>query len=397
MANTQINESAFISLFKEVYMKCFGHPISAPLSETESKQLANTIFDQTGLVIGVKSIKNYSHYIFNSREGKQENPSTATLDTFSRYILNAPYTDEIKRKEKEGHYPWWFQYRNNFVKAESPLVKRPHKKRVPLLALTVIPIAALAIFLWFYEKPKSKELFNEDFNALNMDSLTKNGWMLKNVNKEYWNKRAGIPGQLSLYTLIGDNWPVAGIENAKAPGIRNILVRKIESDCFTTEIHFTNFIPTHSWQQAGILLSEDSSFKGKSLRLTIGYNDFFGGYSKPPEIIIQAVGSAENGTLSKPEEIAHLVLFTGDPAKDSLIRNNLSKSSLKIEKKNNQYRFLYTNGRMESFAFKEAAHGEFNIQPKYIGIFAMQGFADTEYPIPALINSFNLIGIDCRK
>jgi len=238
-------------------------------------------------------------------------------------------------------------------------------------------------------------MFTDDFNALGTDSLARNGWMIKNSNKDYWNRRNSIPGHLSLYTLIGDNWPLAGKSNL--PGIQNLLIRKIESDCFTAELQFSNFIPAHSWQQAGILLSEDSTFKGKALRLTIGYNDFFGGFNKPPEVIIQAVGSTENGNLSKPEEIVHLVLFTGDPSKDSLIRNNLSKSALKIEKKDNQYRFLYTNGRMESFAFKEAAKGEFNIQPRWVGIFAMQGFADTEYAIPVQINSFNMIGIDCKK
>jgi len=395
MTNNRINESAFIGLFKEVCQKCFGHAISEPLSETDSKLLANTIFEQTGLVIGVKSIKNYSHYILNSREGKRENPSAATLDTLSRYILNAPYTDEIKRKEKEGHHPWWFQYRNNFVQAKSPLVRTTNKKRIPLLVLTTIPIVALALFIWFYEKQKPRELFNDDFNTLRQDSLEKKGWILKNPDNNYWNKREGLPGALTLFTLVGDNWPAEAATTA--PVIKNMLVRKIESDCFTTELHFKNFIPTKSWQQAGILLSEDSTFRGKSLRLTIGYNDFFGGYSKPPEIIIQAVGSSENGNLSKPEEIVHLNLFTGDPGNDSLIRNNLSMSALKIEKKGNHYRFLFTNGPMGSFAFREAARGEFSIQPNYIGIFAMQGLADKEYPMPVRINSFNLMGIDCRK
>jgi len=395
MANNRINESAFISLFKESCLKCFGHPLTEPLTETDSKQLSNAIFEQTGLVIGVKSIKNYSQYVFNSGIGKPENPSTATLDTLSRYVLNAPFTDEIKRKEKEAHFPWWFQYRSNFVTANPSKTKTPNKKRMPFLVLTSIPILALAIFLWFFPKSNKKEFFYDEFNALGTDSLTRNGWMIKNPEKDFWNRRNSIPGHISLYTLIGDNWPLAGKSNL--PGIKNMLIRKIESDCFTTELQFSNFIPSHSWQQAGILLSEDSTFNGKALRLTIGYNDFFGGFSKPSEIIIQVVGSTENGNLSKPEEIAHLVLFTGDPLKDSLIRNNLSKSALKIEKKDNQYRFLYTNGRMESFAFKEAAHGEFNIQPKYVGIFAMQGFADTLHQMPVQINSFNLIGIDCKK
>ena len=57
---------AFSALFKEAYQKCFGHAINESLSETESKLFSNEIFDQTGLVIGPKSIKNYSLYILNS-------------------------------------------------------------------------------------------------------------------------------------------------------------------------------------------------------------------------------------------------------------------------------------------------------------------------------------------
>jgi len=76
-----LNDTVFINLFREVCQKCFGHPLTEPFSETDSKLLANTIFEQTGLVIGVKSIKNYSQYIFNPGGNKKENPSVATLDT----------------------------------------------------------------------------------------------------------------------------------------------------------------------------------------------------------------------------------------------------------------------------------------------------------------------------
>jgi hypothetical protein len=50
----------------------------------------------------------------------------------------------------------------------------------------------------------------------------------------------------------------------------------------------------------GILLSEDSTFKSKMLRLSISFNDFFGGYNKPAEIIIQAISSSESEGLRKP-------------------------------------------------------------------------------------------------
>src|SRR5438874_1794663 len=110
-----LNNEAFISLFKDCYKKCFGSPLNGYLSETESKHFSNKILEDTGLVIGAKTIKNYSFYVVNSTEAKQENPSVATLDTLARYALNAPYTDEVQRKAKEGHFPYWFRYKSTFT------------------------------------------------------------------------------------------------------------------------------------------------------------------------------------------------------------------------------------------------------------------------------------------
>ena len=120
-----LDSSAFITLFKEACQKCFGHPLNAMLSETERKFLSEKIFDQTGLVIGPKSIKNYSSFVNAGGNDKTENPSVATLDTLARYVLNAPYTDEIQRKNKESHYPYWFQYKEQFHR----ISKEPSQKR----------------------------------------------------------------------------------------------------------------------------------------------------------------------------------------------------------------------------------------------------------------------------
>ena len=131
------------------------------------------------------------------------------------------------------------------------------------------------------------------------------GWVIKSEDSVWWDKRDEKPGHLALFTLKGDNWANSG----NKAGIKNLVMRRINSDCFMVETHLTDFIPKENWQQAGILLSEDSTFKGKMLRLSISYNDFFGGYKKPPEIIIQAISSSESGLQSKPEEIGHLSLF----------------------------------------------------------------------------------------
>src|SRR4051812_19342184 len=99
-----LDARAFIQLFEEACEKCFGHSLTAVLSESESKLFSNQLLEKTGLFNGAKSLKNYSIYVLN-RDSKSENPSTATLDTLARYLLGAPYTDEARRKESENHFP----------------------------------------------------------------------------------------------------------------------------------------------------------------------------------------------------------------------------------------------------------------------------------------------------
>ncbi|NOT77165.1 MAG: hypothetical protein HOP08_19750 [Cyclobacteriaceae bacterium] len=386
-----INEIVFIELFKEACHKCFGTPLTTALSETDSKLLSNKILEQTGLLLGVKSLKNYSLYILKSKESK-ENPSIATLDVLARYVLDAPRTDEIQRKNNEGHFPYWFQYKKSFKKDTNliPSVS-PRRKTGMLLILSVVIIAILAWLLYpFSGQPVSN--FNEPFTFLSYDSLTENGWWLQNPDNEWWEKRREKKGSLSLYTLKGDNWPDA----KNVSGIRNLLVRKILGDCFSTEIHLNDFVPDKNWQQAGILLSEDSTFSHKVVRISISYNDFFGGYSKPPEIIVQGVSSSESGSTSQPEEFAHLTIFTVEEPNEALVRNNLTTAALKIERQDGLYRFLYRTGPSEGFAFKEVISKNFNIDPRYIGIFAIQGFSENENAIPAAFDSFSFSTIDCK-
>jgi hypothetical protein len=386
-----LDASAFAALFKEAYQRCFGHPMENSMSETESKLFSGKIFDQTGLVIGQKSIKNYSFYILNSSDGKGENPSVATLDTLARYVLNAPYTDEIQRKNKESHYPYWFQYKDQFYKS----LKKPGKKGKWLPAVIIFLIIALAITLMatlFTNADQQSESFTENFQSVAEDSLINRGWFIQSKDTGYWNRKDDKPAHLTLFTLRGDNWPDSG----EAPGIKNLLVRKIPSECFTAEIHLSNFIPKQNWQQAGILIMEDTSFAGKTVRLSLMYNDYSGGAPVSREILIQAITSLGKN-FNKPEEIANQPIFYLDSARQNITLINLQNSALKIEKQGKKFRFLYANGQMENSAFKELATREFDMKPKYIGIFALKGFVNEADNIPAYFKSFRFIPEKCIK
>lgn len=387
-AMNDLDNAVFTELFKKASQDCFGHPITEPLSETESKLLSNKIFDQTGLIIGAKSIKNYSFFVLRVSDAKEENPSMATLDTLARYVLKAPYTDEVQRKNTESHYPYWFQFKDQFIKAAQTEVKP--KRKIPRITvpLLVTLIAFLSLFLWVSRKPHAAAV-TEDFHTIAEDSLFNHGWFVQEKEAAYWNRRGEKPGHLTLFTLKGDNWPDSSI----IPGIKNLLLRKITADCFTIEVRLADFIPLQNWQQAGILLLEDTSFEGKSMRISIVHNSYFGGYAKKPEILVQAITSM--GKNSKPEEIIHKTLFTLEDPDDSLVTRNLRQSALRIEKHGHTFRLLYTVSPVENFAFTEAVKQEFSMKPKYAGIFAMKGQVDSAAIIPASFRSFNFTPLDC--
>lgn len=387
------NQEAFVHLFKAAFTKCFGYVLDKPLSETESKHFSNKIFDATGLVIGAKSLKNYSAYIQSGDETKQENPSAATLDTLARYFLDAPYTDELQRKEKESHYPYWFRYKSevSVELKETPSVEEKKNKWSYKWVLPVLIAVAVFLLSQFYNQ-QSVRIFVEHFQNLSEDTLSEHGWIVQAKDEKWWNKRdQKLPG-ITLYTLRGDNWP----DSSNIIGIKNLLLRKIDSDCFTTEIHMDNFIPVAEWQQAGILLLEDTTFNGKSVRLSIAYNDYFGGYNKPNEIILQGLNSGGKD-FDKPEEIAHIPLFTMEHNPDSLVNNNLKYSALRIEKNKNHFRFLYSTSPLENFAFKEAFTKDISISPKYVGIFSLSGFVSNSNYLPAHITFFSLSVNDCKE
>ncbi|HTF16788.1 MAG TPA: hypothetical protein VK658_01880 [Chryseolinea sp.] len=146
-----------------------------------------------------------------------------------------------------------------------------------------------------------------------------------------------------------------------------------------------------------ILLAEDPTFSNRVLRLSFSYNDFFGGYSKEPEIIIQGLSSVASSQFSKPEEFAHIPILTLDNGTDSLVWNNLRNAALKIEKKGQSFRFLFSTGAAEVFAFKEAVHGEFEFQPTYVGLFAMQGRASETHIAPIFVDLFTVTGMTCDE
>lgn len=381
---------AFASLFKAVCEKSFAHPLEQPLSEAESRHLSNEIEIQTGLVIGWKSLKNYAVFVLQDSPAKAENPSLATLDTLARYYFGAPSTNEVQRKKNNSHYPYWFQYKEQCsARAAAGVLPKLRKSYFGW----IVSVAALGLMLClcFVFRPKTLEQFLDDFVDVGEKTLKGKDWLVLHKNEEYWKKRGAQPGDLTLYTLKGDNWPQKG----EKPYIQNLLLHKIQDECFSAEVHFAQFIPRESWQQAGLLLLEDSTFTGKSIRLSLSCNHFFGGFPKPGEIIIQGIAS-QGKKYNNLEEIIHHTLFSFAPDSPKLIAKNLQHSALKIEKQGQRFRFLHSNGDSDNFSFRELKVFEFDMQPRYLGIFALKGFVDTSATMPVHVKFVRLEGHKCK-
>ena len=383
--------TAFVKLFKEAYQKCFNYPLQKSLSETDSKFLSNEILEQTGLIIGWKSLKNYSFFVLGGYNDKQENPSIATLDTLVRYIQNAPFIAEAQRKIDEGHYPYWFRYKDQFQLsyAKSSQPGRKSFKNVAYIGIALLLLLALG---WSLSDLGEIKSITDDFSIVREDSLIAKGWIIQAKENLYWNQRGERKDHLTLFTLKGDNWT----DSSEIPAIKNLLVRKIPSDCFTVETQISDFIPTENWQQAGILLMEDTRFASKSIRLSLAYNDFSGGYPISKQVLIQAITSNGN-IMDKPEEISHHLIYSINKKEElSLIKENLKHAAFRIEKKGKKIRFLFANGSMQNPAFKEIATHEFDINPRYVGIFAIKGFVNESRIIPAHFDFFSLKTNECN-
>jgi hypothetical protein len=388
MIMNEVDYNVFDTLFREACQKCFGYPMEEPLTETESRLMYARIFDDTGLVIGWKSIKNYSLFVLSPAAAKSENPSVATLDTLSRYVVEAPYTTEPERKRVAGHYPYWYEYKARWMgRGGTPAAAKPERRRVWAFVLLgmIVVIGIIVVF-----RVPDGGGFADHFQDVSADSLKAKGWWVQAPDTAYWNRRGEDRGSLTLYTLEGDYWP----DSANRPLIRDLLLHRIDCDCWTLEVHLKDFVPAQNWQQAGILLMEDTGFGGASIRVSIAFNDYNGVYPRSGTILVQGIAS-KGKREDKPEEFAHVILLQTDSlSRRPTLYQVLAHSALRIEKQGNLFRILYADGIAENTSFKEVSSHEFSFQPRYVGLFALRGYVDTSAALPA---RFTYFGLECCK
>jgi len=161
-------------------------------------------------------------------------------------------------------------------------------------------------------------------------------------------------------------------------------------------VRITSFFPRQNWQQAGLLLLEDTTLTGRSARLSIGYNDFSGGFPQTREVIVQAITSLGHGA-GKPEEFVHQRLFVVDSAIEPLVRQNLESSALRIEKRGAHLRLLYSAGLLQNGAFKEVGRTDFDFRPTSVALFAIKGFVSQSEVVPVHVDAFRQAEVACSR
>jgi hypothetical protein len=253
--------------------------------------------------------------------------------------------------------------------------------------------AVLALLLIVVQQHgESVGRFTDEFNDVSREGLAGRNWLVRSVDSAYWVRRGAKPGHLTLFTLPGDNWPQPG----RTPVVRNLLMRRLPSECFMTDVRLTSFFPEQNWQQAGILLVEDTMFTGKSVRLSVGFNDFSGGFPKTREVLVQGITSLGRES-AKPEEVVHHRLFVVEPTSEALVRQNLESVALRIEKRGAHLRLLYSAGPMTSAPFKEVGGTDFDFRPAYAAVFALKGFVTESDDMPVYVDAFSLSALPCSS
>jgi len=382
----QAEFKVFSLLYREAYSRCFGLTLAQPVSETEGKLFSQQILDQSGLTIGWRSLKNYSLFVLSAKT--KENPSIASMDTLARYVLKAPYTNEIDRKDNESHHPYWYMYREKHL---AVAIAPPITKKVNFLVMGGVGLLLIIMVAYIWYQRSSKIAFTDQFTELSEKGLQQRNWAVLNKDSLYWAKRTENPNNLTLFTLPGDNWP----DDTNKAEIKNLLIRRLPEGCFTTELQMEDFIPAGEWQQAGLLLLEDTTLNGPGIRISLAYNNFFGGFKKPDEILVQAISVPGNG--GKPEEFVHNTVLTIDSVTDKrILQSNLKQTALRVEKKGNHYRLLYSGGADPNGAFKELVSKKFDLKPRYIAIFALKGRVEKTPVVPVKIKQFMLKSIACE-
>jgi hypothetical protein len=152
----QAEFKVFSLLYREAYSRCFGLTLAQPVSETEGKLFSQQILDQSGLTIGWRSLKNYSLFVLSAKT--KENPSIASMDTLARYVLKAPYTNEIDRKDNESHHPYWYMYREKHL---AVAIAPPITKKVNFLVVGGVGLLLIIMVAYIWYQRSSKIAFTD--------------------------------------------------------------------------------------------------------------------------------------------------------------------------------------------------------------------------------------------
>ncbi len=224
--------------------------------------------------------------------------------------------------------------------------------------LFIVGAIIISIFLSCPETPKA---WREEFHDVSIKGLQKRGWEFMDFDSTWFNKQLWRDSMLTLWTLPGDYW----VKEREKRQITNMVVRKIEGDCFTITIKIDSFSQNQVSQQVDIFLLDENLSRETNLRFGFGFE-------KPTLMSLGRynvmVVSQEKGEVQPPKgQILKVVKSKQDLHFNQTIWLKLSVQSNKVlSSVKSSFSWYPWNGSEEPTTIR--------FKPAFIGIGAFQGW-----------------------
>lgn len=132
--------------------------------------------------------------------------------------------------------------------------------------LGVLMVATLLATAPLIFSPNSKPWL-EDFKSLDVDSLKDRGWEIRHFDSKWFSRQLRDGKMLTLWTLPGDYW----VKEGEPRQITNMLVRRVEGDCFSVTMKICDFHPSQVSQQIALFLFDEHQNPKNWVRLGFEY------------------------------------------------------------------------------------------------------------------------------
>jgi hypothetical protein len=339
-----------------------GGKLSGSLSESDAKTLADDIEEKTGRTVSEKTLRTYARQAFAINGEAAFNPSPYQLETLAQYALY------LSDRKKVTSTPSWFQYQRKYRAEAQPVAlpvvqeQKPARRRMILWLLLFSLTGAGG--LWWALKPVRTQTFSENFNRTLPDSLRARGWQFLDYDSGRFARQLRPDSMLTLWTLPGDYW----VKEGEQRKITNMLVHKVDGDCFTLMAKVRDFNFSQRSQQVGIFLLDEKLDTKYWSSINISFADYL---SIADSGVLQVLlAYQENGQVMYVKR--HSVFLKGE-TKDGV---KTAWLSMLVDHQNVRFSI---KKYYEWWPFSEwTPPARINFKPAYIAVGAYQGWTNDD-------------------